>query len=147
MTNEINEFMLELDINCPRAAAWECLLNRMSLWWPKDFLCLEGSTEIKLEPWAGGRLYEETAAGGHILWTNVVMIQPNSVLETVGAITPTFGGPSMNFCRMMLEDGEDGKTKFKLVNTVLGNMNPESKGQIEGGWGYLFGAFKAFCES
>jgi hypothetical protein len=146
MTNEINQFMLELDVNCPKDKAWDIMLNHMSDWWPKDFLCLEGSPEIKFEPWAGGRLYEETEAGAHILWAHVVMIQPGSFIETVGAITPTFGGPSMNYCRMALEEGEGGTTKFKLTNTVMGYSKPEGKPRIEMGWNYLFGAFKAYCE-
>ncbi len=146
MKNEINEIILELAINCPRDKAWNTMLNKMSDWWPSDFVALPGSKGIKFEPWAGGRLYEQTDEGAHLLWGTAVNIQPNEVLEIVGFVVPAFGGPSINFCKMELADLPAGTTKFKLTNTILGHLSEESRESTQEGWNYLYMAFKEFCE-
>ncbi len=143
----IHEIIVEIEINRSQDVVWEAMLNEVSAWWPKDFLCLPDGPEIKFEPWAGGRLYEEKEDGSCLLWGTVLMITPGESIELTGCVSPSFGGPSMNFIKTSIQAGEDGKTLFRLANTVLGNFTAEGAGEVDAGWKYLYGALKAYCEA
>jgi uncharacterized protein YndB with AHSA1/START domain len=146
MNSEIHEIVVEIGIDCPRENVWKIMIDRLSDWWPGDFLCLPGAKKIQFEPVAGGRLFETTPEGGHLLWANVLIIAPGEAIEMAGHVTPTFGGPSVTQWRMGLTDGENGATKFRLSNSVIGHFSPESQAEVKGGLEYLTGALKAFCE-
>lgn len=142
----LHELTLDLHIKCPKDLAWDCLVGRVSDWWPADFLCLTNSSGIQFEAFAGGRLYEESPEGGQVLWGTVAMILPGESIDLVGPVTAAFGGPSINFVHMSLTDNGDGMTQFKLKNDVLGNLTDEGRESVQEGWAYLYGAFKDFCE-
>ncbi len=82
------------------------MLNELPKWWPKDFLALPGAERMQFEPFAGGRLFESTQDGKHILWGPVAKILLGEAIEIIGHMTPTYGGPSLTMCRLALSDGE-----------------------------------------
>lgn len=147
MEKMIHEIIVEIEINRSKEVVWEAMLNEVSAWWPKDFLCLPGDSEIKFEPWAGGRLFEEKPDGSCLLWGNVLMIVPGESIELSGFVSPTYGGPSLNFIKTSIESGESGNTLFRLSNTVLGRFTAEGESEIDAGWKYLYGSLKAYCEA
>jgi uncharacterized protein YndB with AHSA1/START domain len=147
-TVEIRKMVLELSINAPCDRTWQIMIDDLSEWWPRDFLCFPESEKIRFEPWAGGRLYEETPDGRHILWANVNMILPGKAIELVGYMTPTYGGPSITMYRMEVAEAEDGTTRFKLTDTVMGRMDDEQEANMNEGWKFLFETgFKQYVEA
>src|SRR4051794_10117395 len=101
---KIREIVVEVPINASCDRVWKSLMDDLPEWWPRDFLCFADSEKIKFEPWAGGRLYEETPDGRQILWAHVVMIMPGEVIEFAGAITPSYGGPSFTTYRLAVKE-------------------------------------------
>ena len=146
MKNEIHEIIVETEINAPLATVWNRMVGEISQWWPKDFFCLEGTRQIELEPHVGGRLFEQTEDGSSILWGTVVMIVPNKQIDLMGGVTAAFGGPSITFCKMGLESVSERVTKFRLLNSVIGNMTEEGKVDVTSGWTYLMNTLKTYCE-
>jgi uncharacterized protein YndB with AHSA1/START domain len=144
----IKQIELELTIDAPREHAWKCLFSNFGDWWPQDFLCLEGSEKIQFEPFAGGRVYEETPDGHSILWAHVYSIVPGKSIDFIGHMTPSYGGPSLTMWRISLHDAEgSGKTTMKLTDTILGRIAEDHQANLNEGWTYLFNSYKAYCES
>ena len=146
MNNNITSIAVEIEINAKRDHVWTCLTNKVSDWWPKDFMGTSDTSVMHFESFAGGRLYEIGPNGAQLLWGNVLMLVPSDTLEMVGHVSPAFGGPSVNFIRLPLTENGD-RTTFRLLNTVLGNMSEGGTENVTQGWNYLYGTFKAFCEA
>lgn len=143
----IKQIELELIIDAPRAHAWNCLINQLPEWWPIDFLCYPEGEKIKFEPFAGGRLYEEMPDGRSILWAHIYSIVPENSMDFIGYMTPSYGGPSMTMVHLSLSDAqEEGKTKFRMVDAILGRIQDDHQANLNEGWNYLFNSFKAYCE-
>ncbi len=147
MQSEITDIVVEIDIDCPKDQVWTMMLGQVSDWWPRDFLCFKESPFMSFEAHVGGRLYEETPNGTQILWGNVVMIVPGDIIDIVGYMTKQYGGPAVTMWRMGLKEGENGVTKFKLSNSMIGPKDDENKQNLTEGWEYLFGKFKEYCEA
>ena len=145
MNATINELVVELSIDAPVDHVWTKMTDEISDWWPRDFLA-STAEKIQLENHVGGRLYEESADGGGILWGTVARIVPGSTIEFIGHMTPQFGGPSMTMIRMTVEADGDSKTKFTMVDAVVGAFAEDTKESMTQGWDYLWGALKAYCE-
>ncbi len=145
MNPEIKTIAIEIDINAPKERVWACLTKSVSDWWPKDFMGFGETSTMHFEFHAGGRLYETTPEGGELLWSQVLMITPGESLEMAGHVSPSFGGPSINYLKLALEGAET--TKLRLTNTVMGTMDACGAEQVTEGWNYLYGAFKTFCEA
>lgn len=142
----IKQIELELDIDAPLAKVWNSLLNELPSWWPGDFLGFPEGAPIKFEPHVGGRLYEQTEDGKSLLWATVVAIVPQKSMDFIGYMTPSFGGPTLTMLHLEVEADGDAKTKFKMADALLGRIGEETEASLNQGWGYLFGAFKAYCE-
>lgn len=147
MNSTIKQIAIEIQINAPLAKVWDILLNRTSDWWPKDFLCHEGSKALKMEPFVGGRIYEETSDGKSLLWGTLVNIHPNKTLEFIGHSTPQFGGPSLNMGRYEISQADESTTTLQFTNAILGNCSDEGEQMVTEGWNYLLNAFKSYAES
>jgi len=146
MNNEISSVAIELEISASPKKVWNIMVNRVSEWWPKDFMGLSESATMTLELKAGGRLYEADPNGAELLWGNVLQFIPGDSIDIVGHVTPQFGGPSMTMYRMALS-GDSASTRFQLTNWVVGNFADGQSDVVTEGWNYLFGALKAFCEA
>jgi uncharacterized protein YndB with AHSA1/START domain len=143
----IKQIVVEVPINAPKERVWDALVKELPDWWPKDFMGLPNSEKMKWEPWPGGRLFEETADGHGLLWGQVLSIMPGASLEMMGAVSPTWGGPSINMNRMEVQDAGSGTTLFRLTNSVLGNLSEEGEQNVTEGWKYLFAMkFKEYVE-
>lgn len=146
MNVTIQQVAIEIQINAPVAKVWDTVFNRISDWWPGDFLCHEGSKQIKMEQFVGGRIYEESPDGKSLLWGTVVNINPNKTLEFIGHSTPQFGGPTINMGRYELIEGENGMTSLQFTSSAMGNFPDEAKEMVTQGWNYLLGSLKDFAE-
>lgn len=146
MNVSIKQIAIEIQIDAPIAKVWETVFNHISDWWPGDFLCHEGSKEIKMETFVGGRIYEETSDGKSLLWGTVVNINPNKTLEFIGHSTPQFGGPSLSMGRYELSESGNGTT-LQFTNAMMGNCSDEGEQMVTQGWNYLLSALKNFAEN
>jgi Activator of Hsp90 ATPase homolog 1-like protein len=73
----IEPLSLSFVVSCPAEAAFHLWTDRTTLWWPAEHTATgaAGST-VTFEPFAGGRVYERTAAGEEIDWGEVVVWEP-----------------------------------------------------------------------
>jgi uncharacterized protein YndB with AHSA1/START domain len=147
MNVEIRQLKLELAIDAPLERVWTALIDEIGTWWPRDFMSIPDSEKIILEPWPGGRLYEQSSDGRGILWSNVVMVLPNDSIEFVGYMTPTYAGPSITMIRLSVKPNPEGGTIFRMSDAVMGRIDDEQEQNLNEGWAYLFGAFKNYCEA
>ena len=146
MQLNIKELVVELTIDAPKDHVYNVMVNRLTDWWPRDFLGLPDAEKIQFEPWAGGRLFESTPDGRSLLWGTVVAVTPGSSLEVVGHMTSSYGGPSVTMWKLSVAEAEDGKTAFRMNDSIIGHFPPETEENMNQGWNYLFGALKEFCE-
>ncbi len=64
--------VLEFDVGCPAAHAFETWTERAALWWPADHtMSGDSGIEIAFEPFVGGRIVERTPDGAEFLWGSV----------------------------------------------------------------------------
>lgn len=145
MNAVINEVVVELDIHASKDKVWEIMANNMGAWWPKDALALEGAEAMTFEAWAGGRQYVENAQGQQILWGTVIGLMPGESIDVAGYTMPQWGGPAVWLWRMEISAIDEGSTKFRLTNSILGKDGGTE--DYEKGWQMIFGAFKEYCEA
>ncbi len=62
MTDDIQPIDKEISVRCSRAHAFEVFTARIDLWWPRGHRRFDAS-ELRLEPFVGGRFYERTPSG------------------------------------------------------------------------------------
>ncbi len=141
----VTRIAVEIEINAPVSRVWEALLNEASLWWTEEFLGVPGSKCIKLEPWPGGRLYEESE-NGSILWANILSIIPQKGIDFLGWMSPAYGGPCFTMICITLAETDRG-TKFTLQVSLVGGISEGTEASLNEGWNMLFGTmFKSYVE-
>lgn len=145
--SQVAFFELDIRIAAAPDRVWRALTEEIGHWWLPDFYCAPNSKAIKLEPWPGGRLYEDAENGGGLLWFNVVAVTPPESLHLAGHIIPPYGGPATTLLHLSLSRIPSG-TLLKVHNSVLGYI---SKGQLEStiaGWRQLFAeGLKPYAQS
>ncbi len=144
-TAQVKRLVVEIELLASVPKVWEALLNEASLWWTEEFLGIPGSKCIKLEPWAGGRLYEESE-NGSILWANILSIVPQKGIDFLGWMSPAYGGPCFTMICITLAATENG-TKFTLNDSLVGDVSEGTEANLDEGWKMLFGTmFKNYVE-
>ncbi|MCA9740201.1 MAG: SRPBCC domain-containing protein [Deferribacteres bacterium] len=127
---------ISIQANCERV--WQALISEIHQWWPKDFFVYQNA-KIKLEPWPGGRLYEDSGTGAGGLWYTVMNILPPAVLELAGHLAPQWGGPATSIVRFTLSES-NGKTEVEIDDALFGCLKPDAEKQISEGWRLLIEA-------
>ncbi len=125
----------ELAVAAPREKVFDALC-RMGDWWPHTFR--EGAS-VHLEPFVGGRFWEEWAEGG-ALYATVVDVQRPERLRCTGPMG--MGGPVNGVFGIELEEQPDG-TLVRLSHRAFGDIDDETRGAYSEGWVEVFGALKA----
>ncbi len=137
---------LEIDIRATRERVWQALTEQVDLWWPRDFLASANPLRMRFDATLGGRLVEESAGGGGIVWYTVYGLMPGYAIDMVGHVSPAFGGPTQSLLRLELRE-HDGATILALTDAVVGNVGPKTASSNEAGWRAIFEAsFKPFVE-
>jgi uncharacterized protein YndB with AHSA1/START domain len=137
---------MEITIDAPRKEVWRMLTEEVHRWWPRDFYASADPKGMKFDATLGGRLYEESADGGGVLWYTVIAVTPGVSVDLAGHLTTAFGGPAQTLLRLALR--EQGKrTVLELSDAVVGNVGDRTEATLEHGWRALFEAgFKQFVE-
>ena len=138
---------LTYQIEAPLDRVWTVITEEAGSWWDSDFVALQGSEGVKLEPRLGGRLYEETEDGRGLEWARVIAIDPGKSIDFQGIMTPAFGGPTINTVRLSIQASDSG-TELTMVEGLVGRITDEGMASMQQGWDFLFGQkLKQYAES
>ncbi len=127
---------LEIPIRAPREKVWAALVNDIDLWWRKDFL-LTPAKKFILEPWIGGKMYEDAGDGTGAVWYQVQAIMPNDSLFLTGFLFAGCGGPGTTLLQLKL-DQQGAETVLKVSDFIVGDINDETQNNVSSGWMMLF---------
>lgn len=139
----ILEIRREVTVAIPRARAWKTFVGEIASWWPPAIKALPGS-RLVLEPWAGGRYYEDGGGGKELLWYHVLAVLPGSRILLGGDITAEFGGPARTHLALTFEDAGEG-TLVRLHDRVFAGGDRGMRDAMDSGWGVVLDAFAARC--
>jgi len=146
-TARVARLEMEIPIEAPPQRVWQALVDETGSWWRRDFYALTDPAGFKIEARAGGRGYEYAADGSELLWFTVVNVRPPRVLETVGHLTPDFGGPATMILQLRLEPSASG-TVLGLSHSIVGGISDDLAANMREGWQLLFGeGLKPYVES
>jgi uncharacterized protein YndB with AHSA1/START domain len=142
----VGQYALEIQINAPRAAVWQALVDETNAWWLPDFHMVGEGSVVSFDARAGGQLIETKPDGGSLLWYTVQMCAPQESLHLVGFCAPEWGGPATTMLRLKLED-TDGGTLLSVSDALVGRVTDESLESLRAGWLQLFtDGLKSFAE-
>lgn len=125
----------EVTIAAPREKVFDAL-TRMGQWWPHRFR--EG-TRVVLEPFAGGRFYEEWGDGSGALYGIVTRLSRPDHIRVDGPMG--MSGPVVGVWAFDLED-EGGTTVVKYTHRGFGDIDDETRESYRNGWGDVFAALR-----
>lgn len=128
---------LKIEINAQRERVWQAIVEEIGQWWRKDFFVYENAKLI-LEPYPGGRLYEDAGNGAGGLWFTVMNISPPTMLEFYGHLAPQWGGPATTIVRLTLKESGD-ITTLHVSDALFGCLTENTEKQVSEGWRMLFG--------
>ena len=138
---------LEIPIAAPRAEVWRMLTEEVHQWWPRDFYASAEPEAMRFDATLGGRLFEQSADGGGVVWYTVIGVTPGRSVDLAGHLTVAFGGPAQTLLRLSLRD-EGDHTVLELSDAVVGNVGERTAATLEDGWRALFeSGFKQFVET
>lgn len=134
----------EVLIQARPATVYRGLTAEIGEWWTHSF---SGAPKrIVLEPWVGGRFFEEFPDGeGGALYATVTYLEPNKQLRLAGPMG--MAGPVHGVSTFELED-QGAATLLKLSHRAIGPVTEEAKANYAKGWTSLLGKhLKAFAET
>jgi uncharacterized protein YndB with AHSA1/START domain len=137
---------LEYRINAPQERVWRCMIEETSRWWDHEFVSLQGSTCVILEPIIGGKLYEETEDGRGLVWATVIAIDPGKSIDFLGCMTPAWTGPTMTMIQFALKT-DGNATVLTMTEGLLGRVTEETTASMKEGWDFVLGQkLKVYAE-
>lgn len=73
----MNEVRVSVTVRAPIEKAWRVYTERYGSWYPKDHFLGDGPAEtVIIEPYQGGRWYEQQADGSEPEWGRVLAFEP-----------------------------------------------------------------------
>jgi uncharacterized protein YndB with AHSA1/START domain len=139
------EHTLEIEIAAPPARVWHALTRQASSWWHPGFL-RKGAVFV-IEPFPGGRAYEDWGNGQGLLWYTVAEVAEGECLQLYGDLGTKHGGPSRLHTTFRLR-AEGKGTVLRLEECAFGKVDEKVKASLSDGWKLLVGQwFKTFVET
>lgn len=140
----MNTYQFDVPIQAPPARVWKALVEEIDEWWLDDFRMTGPDAIVALEAFAGGRLWEQSAAGS-LMWYQVQMIQvPDRMIYLVGFLAPDFGGPATSHVKLVVTPS-GSQSVLTFSDSLLGNASGQ---QLEESWKQLFtDGLKPFVEA
>lgn len=144
-----------VQVRADAARAFEVFTKGLDSWWTRDHHVLQGTLkEIGCDPYVGGRMWEENAAGETCTWGRVLTWEPPSVFVFSWLIGPDFGvpGPDAQGSRVTVTfTPNDAGTLVELVHDQLDVHGPGWEGLAagvgsDGGWPLGMRTFAAEVE-
>ncbi len=140
----VADVVLDVTIRATPAAVWRALTDDIDRWWPQAFYCGGGvgPRRFLLEPYPGGRMWEDHGDGDGLLWGTVIHVQRERVLELCGA----YAGPLAWVGRFELR-GDGDATRLRFCESAIGRQDETTLRSKEQGWRFLFdGCLRAHVE-
>src|SRR5215470_7902715 len=92
------------------------------------------SSQMKIEPWAGGRWWRDLGDGNGHLWAHVQSIKKPTLLELYGPLFMSY--PVSSNVQYRLKE-YDGGTLIEFCHTALGLITEEHRTGVVTGWGHV----------
>ncbi len=125
-------------VEAPRPEVFDALC-RMGQWWPHRF---KAGATVVLEPYVGGRFYEDWGAGGGALYGNVSVLAANERITVRGPMG--IRGPVASVWTIELSDADAGRTTVHGSHRAFGDIDEDTAEDYTDGWGEVFGALKGY---
>jgi uncharacterized protein YndB with AHSA1/START domain len=133
----------EIRIEAGVEEVWRALTEDIGDWWPHSFT--EGPLRIALEPWIGGRFYEQfDESGAGALYAVVTYLEPNKTLRVSGAM----GMPGARHYVKTYRLQPDGDvTVVRTTSSTLGDIPDEMRENYRSGGEGVLAALKEHLEA
>ena len=138
-TATVAPILLSITVPLPPAEAFDLFTARIAEWWPiRDHSIFTGrAAKCTIEPFAGGRVYEESVDREEHDWGRVLAFEPPHRLE----MTWHPGGGPETIVEVRFTAADDG-TYVELEHRgweVFGGDAEERRSGYQQGWPYVFG--------
>jgi uncharacterized protein YndB with AHSA1/START domain len=136
------EVHAEITIDASPEDVWTSLVEGVGEWWPHSFT--EHPVTIALEPWIGGRFYEQfDTEGGGALYALVTYIEPGKAL----AISGHMGMPgARQYVKKYTIERAGAGTIVRTVASTLGDIPDEMRESYRAGGEVVLQSLKAQAE-
>ena len=129
-----------IEINATREAAFEALLRQLG---PAMAPGGQGSMDMRIEPWPGGRWYRDLGDDDGHLWGHVQVIKRPFLLEITG---PMFmSTAALSHVQIRLTETAGG-CSLALAHRAFGLIPPELREGADRGWGWTLDDVKKDAE-
>lgn len=125
----------EVRIAAPIEIAFDALLEELG---PGGAM-----SEMRIEPWPGGRWYRELGENAGHFWGHVQVIKPPGLLEICGPLFMSY--PAVNFVRYRLTSDGDG-TLLKITHQAFGQIPADHRQGVQEGWDQSLTAIRKIAE-
>jgi uncharacterized protein YndB with AHSA1/START domain len=116
------ELTAEIEIDAPIDVVWRSITEYIGEWWPHSF---SDEPKIAIEPWIGGRFWEEFAdTGGGALYATVTFLKPLRELTVSGSMG--MRGARQYVKTYRLEE-RGAQTIVRTVASMLGDIDDETR--------------------
>lgn len=142
-STETTEVRTSIDVTAPPDHAFEVFTSGIDRWWTRSHHVQPGELkEIGVDPFVGGRLWEENDAGDVCTWGRVLAWEPPAMFAFSWLIGPDWGvpGPDATGSRVTVTfTAVPTGTRVELVHDQLDAHGPgweAVRGGVgsEGGW-------------
>lgn len=122
---------LEVRIAAPPDNVFEALAGDVSDWWGRPYVHSDGAKAIRVEPWVGGRCWEDQGNNEGALYATVVSVARPTELKMAGPFG--MGGFCHSVVTYTLEPKGKG-TLLKVSHVAAGEIDEEAREQYSTGW-------------
>lgn len=130
------QYEFEIDIDAAPSRVWRALTDQLSSWWLPDFHVLGSDSLVTLEPFPGGRLFEQSGTKG-LLWYTVLAVATDESLSLAGYCTPDWGGPCSTLLTLKLFARGKG-TRLVVSDALYGRVEEKQVASLKSGWQQMF---------
>ena len=125
-----------ITIDAPLDRTFRCFVERIGDWllgYPS-----RENLDLKLEPYAGGRIYRDLPDGASIWWATVQIYKPNERLDFAGPLFVT--APSLSHVNVEFETEPDGASRVTVHHRTIGET-PAHPELVETVWAWHLDEF------
>ena len=145
MTQTPVSFEVEAEIRIDAGVddVWRALTEDIGEWWPHSFT--DEPFRIALEPWIGGRFYEQfDESGAGALYAVVTYLEPGRTLRVSGAM----GMPgARQYVKTYRLESDGGVTVVRTTSSTLGDIPDEMRENYRSGGEGVLAAMKQHLEA
>jgi len=146
LESSVVKYAFDVEINAPQEKVWRLLTTDISSWWPPHFNSSPDTKQFVLEPFVGGRLYEDQSNGDGVLWGHVVHLSTPNRIQIQGAMFPEYGGPGTFILSFQLE-AKDAGCLLKVSDSQFGYVTDDQVRDTKSGWTEIANLLKKTAEA